>query len=98
MKNIMQAYKLKGKIDQSGNLLITEPVNFPPGNVEIVVWTATDTLDHTTAPTSEPAPETPKRKSRIKAFQGLFENAQPVPADFDPDQAKWEYLKDKHNL
>jgi hypothetical protein len=30
MKNIMQAYKLKGKIDQSGNLLITEPVNFPP--------------------------------------------------------------------
>jgi hypothetical protein len=23
----MQAYKLKGKIDQSGNLLITEPLN-----------------------------------------------------------------------
>jgi len=28
----MQAYKLKGKIDQSGNLLITEPLNLPPGN------------------------------------------------------------------
>ncbi|MEY3557025.1 MAG: hypothetical protein RLZZ580_3082, partial [Cyanobacteriota bacterium] len=27
----MQAYKLKGKIDQSGNLLITEPLNLPPG-------------------------------------------------------------------
>ena len=94
----MQAYKLKGKIDQSGNLLITEPVNLPPGNVEVIVWTATDTLDSTTAPTSEPVPETPKRKSRIKAFQGLFENAPPVPADFDPDQAKWEYLKEKHNL
>jgi hypothetical protein len=94
----MQAYKLKGKIDQSGNLLITEPVNLPPGNVEIIVWTATDTLDHTKAPTSEPAPEKLKRKSRIKAFQGLFENAPPVPADFDPDQAKWEYLKEKHNL
>ena len=92
----MQAYKLKGKIDQSGNLLITEPLNLPPGNVEIVVWPATDTHDHTL--TSEPAPETPKRKSRIKAFQGLFENAPPVPADFDPDQAKWEYLKEKHNL
>ena len=98
MKNIMQAYKLKGKIDQSGNLLITEPVNLPPGNVEVIVWPATDTLDNTTALTSEPAPETPKRKSRIKAFQGLFENAPPVPADFDPDQAKWEYLKEKHNL
>ncbi len=30
----MQAYKLKGKIDQSGNLLITEPLNLPPGNTE----------------------------------------------------------------
>ena len=40
----MQAYKLKGKIDQSGNLLITEHLNLPPGNVEIVVWAATDTL------------------------------------------------------
>ena len=37
----MQAYKLKGKIDQSGNLLITEPLDLPPGNVEIVVWAAT---------------------------------------------------------
>ncbi len=64
MKNIMQAYKLKGKIDQSGNLLITEPLNLPPGNVEIVVWAATDTLDHTTTPTTEPAPEAPKRKRR----------------------------------
>ena len=62
----MQAYKLKGKIDQSGNLLITELVNLPPGNVEIIVWPATDTFNHTTSPTSEPAPETPKRKSRIK--------------------------------
>lgn len=44
----MQAYKLKGKIDQSGNLLITEPLNLPPRKGEIVVWAATDTLDHTT--------------------------------------------------
>ncbi|MFM6202475.1 MAG: hypothetical protein ACKPE1_25620 [Dolichospermum sp.] len=49
----MQAYKLKGKIDQSGNLVITKPLNLPPRNVEIVVWKATDTLDHTTTPTSE---------------------------------------------
>ena len=25
----MQAYKLKGKIDTAGNLMITEPVNMP---------------------------------------------------------------------
>ncbi len=92
----MQAYKLKGKIDQSGNLLITEPVSLPPRNVKIVVWPATDTHDHTT--TSEPAPETPKRRTKIKALQNWFENAPPVPADFDPDQAKWEHLNEKHNL
>ncbi|WP_353930663.1 hypothetical protein WJM97_20725 [Okeanomitos corallinicola TIOX110] len=94
----MQAYKLKGKIDSSGNLVITEPLNLPPGNVEIVVWPATENLDNTTTPVSEPVPETPRKKSRIKAFDGLFENAPPVPADFDPEQAKWEYLKEKHNL
>ncbi|MFM6180455.1 MAG: hypothetical protein ACKPKC_16450 [Dolichospermum sp.] len=49
----MQAYKLKGKIDQSGNLVITELLNLPPRKGEIVVWAATDTLDHTTTPTSE---------------------------------------------
>ena len=94
----MQAYELKGKIDQSGNLLITEPVNLPPGNVEVIVWPATDTLDSTTAPTSEPVPETPRRQSKIKALQNWFEKTQPAPPDFDPDQAKWEYLKEKHNL
>jgi hypothetical protein len=72
MKDIMQAYKLKGKIDQFGNLLITEPVNLPPGNVEVVVWQATDTVDHNTAPISEPVPA----------------NASPFLPDFDPDQAK----------
>ena len=94
----MQAYKLKGKIDSSGNLLITEPLNLPPGDVEIVVWQATEMLDNTTTPVSEAAPGTPKKKSRIKAFEGLFENAPPVPADFNPEQAKYEYLKDKYNL
>ncbi|OBQ38387.1 MAG: hypothetical protein AN487_07680 [Anabaena sp. CRKS33] len=83
-------------MDQSGNLLITELVNLPPGNVEVIVWSATDTHDHTT--TSEPAPETPKRRTKIKALQNWFEKTQPAPPDFDPDQAKWEYLKEKHNL
>lgn len=94
----MQAYKLKGKIDTSGNLVITETVNFPPGDVEVIVWQVPEMLPTTTVSANEPPPETPKRKSRVKAFEGLFENAPPVPPDFDPDQAKWEYLKEKHNL
>ncbi|MDZ8088405.1 MAG: hypothetical protein RMY16_23000 [Nostoc sp. DedQUE12b] len=98
MKNIMQAYKLKGKIDPSGKLLITEPLNLPPGDVEIVVWQATDTLDNPTTVASETAPETPRRPTKIKALQNWFDKTQPAPPDFDPDQAKWEYLKEKHNL
>ena len=67
--------------------------------MEIVVWLTTDTLDHTTtAPTTEPATETPKRRTKIKALQNWFEKTQPAPPHFDPDQAKWEYLKEKHNL
>lgn len=87
----MQAYKLKGKVDDAGNLIITEPVKMPPGDVEVIVLQTVETVNNTTIPETEP-------KSRVKAFQGLFENAPPVPPDFDPDQAKWEYLKEKHNL
>ncbi|WP_353933065.1 type I restriction enzyme HsdR N-terminal domain-containing protein [Okeanomitos corallinicola TIOX110] len=85
MKNTMQAYKLKGKIDSSGNLVITDPLNLPPGDVEIVVWQATETLDNTTTPASEPAAETPRRRTQIKALQNWFEKTQPAPPDFDPD-------------
>ncbi len=35
--NTMQADKLKGKVDEAGNLVVTEPVKIPPGDVEIIV-------------------------------------------------------------
>lgn len=88
---MMQAYKLKGKIDSAGNLVITEPVKMPPGNVEVIILQPTATT-----------PETPKqpkkREYKVQALKELLENAPPTLPDFDPDQAKWEYLKEKHNL
>ena len=33
----MQAHKLKGKIDSEGNLIITQPTNLSPGEVEVIV-------------------------------------------------------------
>jgi hypothetical protein len=33
----MQAHKLKGKIDRSGKLIITEPTNLDPGDVEVII-------------------------------------------------------------
>ncbi len=95
---MMKAYKLKGQINLAGNLVITEPVKMPPGEVEVIVLQQAETADNSTVPVNELQPETPQRKSRVKAFQGLFENAPPVPPDFDADQARWEALKEKHNL
>ncbi|MEH2299159.1 MAG: hypothetical protein V7K88_08960 [Nostoc sp.] len=94
----MQAYKLKGKIDSAGNLVITEPINLPPGDVEVIVLQAIEKLDNITVLASEQQTEIPKRRTKINALQNWFEKTQPAPPDFDPDQAKWEYLKDKHNL
>lgn len=94
----MQAYKIKGKVDDAGNLTITEPVKMPPGDVEVIVLQTVETVDNATMPETEPQPETPKRPTKIKALQQWFDKTQPAPPDFDPDQAKWEYLKEKHNL
>jgi hypothetical protein len=94
----MQAYKLKGKVDDAGNLTITEPVKLPPGDVEVIVLQTVETVDNATMPETEPQAKTPKRPTKIKALQQWFDKTQPTPPDFDPDQAKWEYLKEKHNL
>jgi len=95
----MQAYKLRGKIDATGNLVALEPVDMPPGYVEIIVWPVADTVKLASESKSA-IPETPqtKFKTKVKAFQALFENTQPVPPDFDADEARWEALKEKYNL
>lgn len=96
----MQAYKLNGKVDNAGNLTITEPVKMPPGDVEVIVLQTVETVDNTTKPETEPQHAQPKRKVEcsIPILKEWFEKTQPAPPDFDPDQAKWEYLKEKHNL
>lgn len=94
----MQAYKLQGKIDAAGNLVITEPIKMPPGEVEVIILQAIETVDSSTVSELDSQPEKPRRRTKIKALQDWFEKTQPAPPDFDPDQAKWEYLKEKHNL
>jgi hypothetical protein len=94
----MQAHKLKGKIDASGNLVITEPIQIPPGDVEVIVLLSAETITSPLESTNETQPETPKRRTKIKALQNWFEKTQPTSADFDPEEARWEALKEKHNL
>lgn len=95
----MQAYKVKGKIDGSGHLIIAEAINLAPGDVEVIVLQTS--VDSTSLPEStrqQDEASSQEKGSLIDAFKGLFEHAPPVPPDFDPAQAKWEYLKEKHNL
>ncbi len=95
----MQAYKTTGTIDRAGNLILAEPLNIPPGEVEIILLPVTANSEpNGSAP--EPSAEQPKlkRASKIKAFAGLFEKTEPAPPDFDPDEARWEALKEKYDL
>ncbi len=95
----MQAYKAKGKIDATGNLVVTQPIEIPPGNVEVIILQVADEVNSTETAT-ESQTETSKNQVRYRtnAFRDLLENSPPVPPDFDPESAKWEYLKEKHNL
>ncbi|WP_238361111.1 hypothetical protein [Iningainema tapete] len=77
--------------------MITESVKMPPGDVEVIVLQVDRTVTTTVTETESQA-QTPKRPTKIKALQNWFEKTQPASADFDTDQAKWEYLKEKHNL
>ncbi|MGL5873750.1 MAG: hypothetical protein ACRC2R_15535 [Xenococcaceae cyanobacterium] len=90
----MQAYKLTGKIDRSGKLIITEPTNLNPGKVEVIILqTAT-----TTEKESSHDEVIKKRPSKVKSFQDWFAKTEPTSSNFEPDEAKWDYLKEKHNL
>lgn len=95
----MQAYKLKGKIDQSGHLIITEPSNLIPGDVEVIILQEveknSDSVNHKTETLAEQTEITPV-PCRTKIFRDLLANAKPVPPDFDPEQVLLEALEEKY--
>ena len=43
----MQAYKLKGKIDNNGNLIIAQPTNLSSGEVEVIILQSNNNNDFT---------------------------------------------------
>lgn len=96
----MQAYKMKGTIDGDGQLIIRSPIKMPPGEVEVIVLQPVSAVSNTLMSATAAQAEAPKqqRPSQIKSLRDLLASAPPLPPDFDPDRAKWEYLKEKHNL
>jgi hypothetical protein len=89
----MEAYKLTGKIDRSGKLMINEPTNLNPGDVEIIILQSATTENKSTD-----HEQIKKRPSKVKTFQDWFAKTEPISSDLTPDDAKWDYLKEKHNL
>ena len=96
----MQAYKLKGTIDRYGHLIITEPINLNPGDVEVIILQQVKATESSTVPETNSQAKKPKRevKCSIPIIKEWLEKTEPTPPDFDPDKAKWEYLKEKYNL
>jgi len=93
----MQAYKVKGKIDEAGHLMITEAIALAPGDVEVIVLQPQ--FVEAMPPSSDSTSESTKQVNcEIPGLKQWLEQSPPVPPDFDPEQAKWEYLKEKHNL
>jgi hypothetical protein len=93
---MIQAYKLQGKIDQAGQLVLIELPLLPAGDVEVIVLHS-DAENLLAEPISVHS-KTKVSKTEVKAFQDLFQQTEPAPPDFDPDQARWQALQEKHNL
>ncbi|MFM2428957.1 MAG: hypothetical protein RLZZ511_170 [Cyanobacteriota bacterium] len=87
----MQAYKLQGKIDHNGQLQLTDLPSLPAGDVEIILLHRDRTKPPAVSPIERP-------KTAVKVFQDLFQQTVSAPIDFDPDQMRWEALKEKHDL
>lgn len=97
----MEALRLKGKIDESGKLILSEPAGLRPGEVEVIVLRDSDLVDQVN-PLSEPLASVkgvPGETSSLKTFtEWLLAGVPQAPSDFDADTARWEALKEKHNL
>ncbi len=101
----MQAFKLKGEIDEAGRLIVSEPVDLIAGKVEVIILSFAEpdaeenrSIEPTAEPTSgliKTLPET----SSFESFMDWFtEGVTPVSPEFDADDAKWQYLKGKNHL
>ncbi|MGB3571812.1 MAG: hypothetical protein WA783_00605 [Phormidesmis sp.] len=104
----MQALKLNGKIDSTGKLIVAEPVNLAPGDVEIIVLQsarsqteesgASDSSFSGRESSPRSAEQTGSKGYKIKALASWFANLPANTVQIDSDEARWQALKEKHNL
>lgn len=77
----MQAYKLTGNIDHSGKLIITQPTNLNPGDVEVIILQSATTTENQLV---DDQLDTAKSDNILKIrVPGIDEGCFVVPDDFD---------------
>ncbi|WP_443944444.1 hypothetical protein ACJVDH_16180 [Pedobacter sp. AW1-32] len=85
----MEAYKFKTKVSENGTIVVPEGFDVKNKEVEVIIKEVeVIILDN---PIKIPAIEKMTGKEFVKKYAGMFN-------DSEADQAKWEYLKEKHNL
>lgn len=88
----MEATKVIGIIDNQGRLIVEEKINLSPGKVEIVILKSEYISVEKTQKTES------KIKIKNQTFRDLLENQNLTDENYDVDEQKWSYLKEKHNL
>ena len=96
----MQALRLKGKVE-AGKLIVDEQIDLGPGEVEVIVLRAVQ-AEHVDRPVASSTAKEVDRLPATASFEEFSEwmlgDMPSFPQCFDPEDAKWQYLKEKHNL
>lgn len=69
----MQAYKFKGQVDRDGKLIITEPINLPSGNVEVIILKSSENLQNSSTEEYELLAEQGLKEVYDNEPEGLWE-------------------------
>jgi hypothetical protein len=91
----MQAYKLKGKIDITGKLILDEHIKITPGEVEVIILKSETKIENKSADSEQ---SLNNRPSKVKAFQSWFAKTEAELLDVDLEDSKWQHFQEKYKL
>jgi hypothetical protein len=93
----MSVLKLKGEIDESGKLILPGLVDMAPGKVDVIILSVAEpdiVAEGIVELASQPLENLPENQSFESFMNWLTEGLEKLPADFDAEEAKWQYLKE----
>lgn len=107
----MKALKIEGEIDEFGRLRLLDAIDLTPGKVEVIILSDSESaaeesqlvnpmaqVSETQVSETQASEKVPNATEVTSFMSWLTAGLRPVASDFDADEAKWQYLKKKHNL